>query len=298
MLSNTTDSDMGAKKRLLQRAETLLERLAVLLPAGTDAPNWTAHAFRWRSQGDRGWLQAVPAPHRIDLDDLLCLDRQKAEIERNTAQFLAGRGANNVLLWGSRGTGKSSLIKAVFNAMRDRGLRLIEVDKDDLIQLPEILELIRDRPERFILFCDDLSFEASESGYKALKAALDGSITATPENLLIYATSNRRHLLPELQSENREARFIDGELHHGESVEEKISLSDRFGLWVAFHPFSQAQYLALVHHWLARLAGTPVTAATEGRETLERAALQWALRRGSRSGRTAWQFARDWSGRE
>jgi predicted AAA+ superfamily ATPase len=294
---------MGAKKRLLQRAETLLERLAVLLPAGTDAPDWTAHAFRWRRRGDRGWLQSVPAPHRIELDDLICLDRQKAEIERNTAQFLAGRGANNVLLWGSRGTGKSSLIKAVFNAMRDRGLRLIEVDKDDLIQLPEILELIRDRPERFILFCDDLSFEASESGYKALKAALDGSITATPENLLIYATSNRRHLLPEMQSENREARVVDGELHQGESVEEKISLSDRFGLWVAFHPFSQAQYLALVHHWRARLAlssesATPETASPDARERLERAALQWALRRGSRSGRTAWQFARDWSGRD
>jgi predicted AAA+ superfamily ATPase len=294
---------MGAKKRLLQRAETLLERLAVLLPAGTDAPDWTAHAFRWRRRGDRGWLQSVPPPHRIELDDLICLDRQKAEIERNTAQFLAGRGANNVLLWGSRGTGKSSLIKAVFNAMRDRGLRLIEVDKDDLIQLPEILELIRDRPERFILFCDDLSFEASESGYKALKAALDGSITATPENLLIYATSNRRHLLPEMQSENREARVVDGELHQGESVEEKISLSDRFGLWVAFHPFSQAQYLALVHHWRARLAHSsesaiPETASPDARERLERAALQWALRRGSRSGRTAWQFARDWSGRD
>ncbi|WP_296703462.1 ATP-binding protein [Thiocapsa sp. UBA6158] len=293
---------MGAKKRLLQRAETLLERLEVLLPGGAESPDWTAHAFRWRRRGDRGWLQAVPAPHRIGLEDLLCLDRQKAEIERNTAAFLAGRGANNVLLWGSRGTGKSSLIKAVFNAMRERGLRLIEIDKDDLIQLPEILELIRDRPERFILFCDDLSFDAGESGYKALKAALDGSITATPENLLIYATSNRRHLLPELQSENREARIVDGELHQGESVEEKISLSDRFGLWVAFHPFSQAQYLALVHHWLARLATTPESAASETdtsarREALERAALQWALRRGSRSGRTAWQFARDWSGR-
>ena len=274
----------------------------MLLPGGTEPPDWSAHAFRWRRRGDRGWLQAVPAPHRINLDDLLCLDRQKAEIERNTAAFLAGRGANNVLLWGSRGTGKSSLIKAVFNAMRERGLRLIEIDKDDLIQLPEILELIRDRPERFILFCDDLSFDAGESGYKALKAALDGSITATPENLLIYATSNRRHLLPELQSENREARIVDGELHHGESVEEKISLSDRFGLWVAFHPFSQAQYLALVHHWLARLATTPESAASETdaserHEALERAALQWALRRGSRSGRTAWQFARDWSGR-
>jgi predicted AAA+ superfamily ATPase len=292
---------MGAKKRLLERAERLLERLEGLLPPSTEPADWTAHAFRWRRRGDRGWLQAVHAPHRIALEDLLCLDRQKSEIERNTAQFLAGRGANNLLLWGSRGTGKSSLIKAVFNAMRDRGLRLIEIDKDDLIQLPEILELIRDRPERFILFCDDLSFEAGESGYKALKAALDGSITATPENLLIYATSNRRHLLPELQSENREARFVDGELHHGESVEEKISLSDRFGLWVAFHPFNQAEYLALVDHWLVRLVRlgrAPEASGPEAREALERAALQWALRRGSRSGRTAWQFARDWSGRE
>lgn len=288
---------MGKTKQLIARADQLIERLGALLPAGTEPPDWTAHAFRWRSVRDRGWLQAVHAPHRIALDDLLCLDRQRAEIERNTAQFLAGRGANNVLLWGSRGTGKSSLIKAVFNAMRERGLRLIEVDKDDLVQLPDILELIRDRPERFILFCDDLSFEASESGYKALKAALDGSITATPENLLIYATSNRRHLLPEFQSENQSARLVDGEVHQGEAVEEKISLSDRFGLWVAFHPFSQTQYLALVHHWLERLGGASEDAGREERETLERAALQWALRRGSRSGRTAWQFARDWAGR-
>lgn len=289
---------MSAKKRLLIRAERLLERLEKLLPPGDESPDWSAHAFRWRRQGQRGWLQAVHAPHRIALDELLCLDQQKAEIERNTRQFIAGRGANNVLLWGSRGTGKSSLIKAVFTALRDQGLRLIEVDKEDLIQLPEILELLRGRPERFILFCDDLSFEASESGYKALKAALDGSITATPENLLIYATSNRRHLLPEFQSENREARILDGELHQGESVEEKISLSDRFGLWIAFHPFSQAQYLALVHHWLARLATQPSQVATsDERERIEQAALQWALRRGSRSGRTARQFARDWVGR-
>jgi uncharacterized protein len=289
---------MGQKKRLLARAEALIMRLETLLPAGAEPPDWTAHAFRWRRSGDRGWLQAVKAPHRIALDDLLCLDRQKAEIERNTTRFLSGQGANNLLLWGSRGTGKSSLIKAVFNAMRDRGLRLIEVDKDDLIQLPEILEMIRDRPERFILFCDDLSFESGESGYKALKAALDGSITSTPDNLLIYATSNRRHLLSELHSENREARMVDGELHQGEAVEEKISLSDRFGLWVSFHPFGQAQYLTLAHHWVARLGGAPGDTSAESRERVERAALQWALRRGSRSGRTAWQFARDWVGCE
>lgn len=288
---------MKAAKRLLSRAEGLIERIAQLLPSGDEPPDWASHAFRWRRSGERGRLQAVHAPHRVGLDDLLCLDRQKAEIVRNTIQFLAGRGANNVLLWGSRGTGKSSLIKAVFNAMRDRGLRLIEVDKDDLIELPEILDCLRGRHERFILFCDDLSFDAGESAYKALKAALDGSITAAPENVLVYATSNRRHLLPEFQSENREARFLDDELHQGESAEEKISLSDRFGLWIPFHPFSQAQYLSVVHHWLSRLRGEGVCAEAAGRDAIERAALQWALRRGSRSGRTAWQFARDWAGR-
>lgn len=282
---------------LFSRVESLLERLEHLLPVADAPPDWSAHAFRWRRHGERGALQTVPSPHRLALDDLLCLDRQKTEIDRNTRQFLAGRGANNVLLWGSRGTGKSSLVKAVFNAHRAAGLRLIEVDKDDLIQLPDILERIRDRPERFILFCDDLSFEASESGYKALKAALDGSIAATPDNVLIYATSNRRHLLPEFHSENREARFLDGELHHGESVEEKISLSDRFGLWVAFHPFSQAQYLDVVRHWLDRLASNQPDWTEAAWAPVERAALQWALQRGSRSGRTAWQFARDWVGR-
>jgi predicted AAA+ superfamily ATPase len=197
-----------------------------------------------------------------------------------------------VLLWGSRGTGKSSLVKAVFNALWEQGLRLIEVDKGDLGDLPDIIDLVRSRPERFLLFCDDLSFEPGESGYTALKAALEGSIAAPPPNLLIYATSNRRHLLAELQSDNREARVVDGELHHGESVEEKISLSDRFGLWIPFHPFTQVQYLLVVRHWIQRLGCAPADW-----QSLERAALQWALRRGSRSGRTAWQFARDWSGR-
>ncbi|MBK1719740.1 ATP-binding protein [Thiocystis violacea] len=289
---------MSRSDYTFNRLDALLDRLERLLPADSAPTDWSAHAFRWRRDAGRGWLQPVPAPHRLALDDLLCLERQKAEIDRNTRQFLAGRGSNNVLLWGSRGTGKSSLVKAVFNAHRTAGLRLIEVDKDDLIQLPDLLERIRDRPERFILFCDDLSFEASESGYKALKAALDGSISATPDNVLIYATSNRRHLLPEFQSENREARFQDGELHQGESVEEKISLSDRFGLWVAFHPFSQAQYLGVVRHWVARLGLPDSAGAPLDWEPIERAALQWALRRGSRSGRAAWQFARDWAGHE
>ncbi|AUB83195.1 ATP-binding protein [Candidatus Thiodictyon syntrophicum] len=284
---------MHHTEHLIERAESLIDRLERLLPEPPPPTDWGARAFRWRSRGGRAWLAAEHRPHRLDPADLLCLERQKAEIERNTRQFLAGRGANNLLLWGSRGTGKSSLIKAVFTANQDRGLRLIEVDKDDLTDLPDILDLVRPRPERFILFCDDLSFEANEPGYKALKAALEGSITATPDNLLIYATSNRRHLMPEFQAENREAHLVDGELHQGESVEEKVSLSDRFGLWISFHPFTQAQYLTLVRHWCARLgATTPLEWAP-----VEAAALQWALRRGSRSGRTAWQFARDWVGR-
>jgi predicted AAA+ superfamily ATPase len=277
---------------LIEQAAGLLDRLEELLPPTAAEPNWRAVAYRWRKDGRRGHLQALAHPQRQHLGDLLCLDHQKAEITRNTRQFLAGRDANNVLLWGSRGTGKSSLIKAVFTELQGQGLRLIEVDKDDLVDLPDILDLIRGRPERFIVFCDDLSFDAGESGYKALKAALEGSISATPDNLLIYATSNRRHLLPEYQRENREARNIDGEIHQGESVEEKISLSDRFGLWISFHPFNQEQYLRIVHHWLERLG-----AGVDDPNAVEQAALQWALRRGSRSGRTAWQFARDHAGR-
>ena len=284
---------MSDLEALIERAAALLERLENLLPEVPSGPDWNAQAFRWRKRADRGYLHALVEHQRLDLDDLLCLEDQKAEITRNTRQFLAGRSANNILLWGSRGTGKSSLIKAIFNALRHEGLRLIEVDKNDLVDLPDILDLIRHRPERFIIFCDDLSFEASESGYKALKAALEGSISAAPDNLLLYATSNRRHLLPEFQRENREARVVDGEIHHGESVEEKISLSDRFGLWVSFYPFSQEQYLSIVDHWLERLGASAGTRETE----VERAALQWALRRGARSGRTAWQFARDWAGR-
>jgi hypothetical protein len=277
---------------LLTRIDALLDRLEPWLPAGSPAVDWSAPAWRWRRQGTGGWLEPIHRPHRLRLADLRCVDRQRDELDRNTRQFLAGRSANNVLLWGSRGTGKSSLIKALLTAYHDRGLRLIEVDKEDLIHLPDILRMIDGRPERFILYCDDLSFEAGELGYKALKAALDGSLQAAPENLLIYATSNRRHLLPEYQHENREARAVDGEIHQGEGVEEKISLSDRFGLWLSFYPFSQEQYLDVVHHWLEWLG-----ARNSDREAIDRAALQWALRRGSRSGRTAWQFARDWAGR-
>ncbi|MGQ9831401.1 MAG: ATP-binding protein [Thermochromatium sp.] len=290
---------MTSAPDLIDRLDRLMAQLERLLPPADTPIDWSAPAFRWRRDAfGRGWLQPVRAPQRLALADLCCLERQTAEIERNTRQFLAGGGANNVLLWGARGTGKSSLVKAVFNAHRDAGLRLIEIDRDELVALPDILDLIRDRPERFILFCDDLSFEAGESGYTALKAVLEGSIAATPENLLIYATSNRRHLLPEYQADNRDPRIQDGELHHGEAVEEKISLSDRFGLWISFHPFSQAQYLEVVRHWVSRLAPTETPRTASDWAPIEQAALQWALRRGSRGGRTAWQFARDWAGRD
>ena len=284
---------MTDARDLMERAARLLDRVEALLPNAPAEPDWEAQAFRWRRLGGRGHLRALAHPQRLALDDLLCLDRQKAEILRNSRQFLAGRGANNILLWGSRGTGKSSLIKAIFNSLCDQGLRLSEMDKDELVDLPEVLDLIHGRPERFVIFCDDLSFDANESSFKALKAVLEGSLNAAPDNLLIYATSNRRHLLPEFQRENREAALIDGEIHPGEGVEEKISLSDRFGLWIAFHPFAQDQYLAIVHHWLGRLG-----AANPAPETVDPAALRWALQRGSRSGRTAWQFARDWAGRD
>ncbi|HXH02363.1 MAG TPA: ATP-binding protein [Candidatus Competibacteraceae bacterium] len=278
---------------LIARAEQLLERLEQLLPQPDPAPNWTGHvAFRWRKPLQRGSLHPVRHPHRLRLKDLQCLERQKEELVRNTRQFMAGLPANNALLWGARGTGKSSLIKALLNEFSAQGLRLIEVDKDDLIDLPEIVELIDGRPERFLIYCDDLSFEANDPSYKALKAILDGSISAAPDNVLIYATSNRRHLLPEYMSENRDARIVDGELHHGEAVEEKISLSERFGLWLSFHPFGQDDYLLIVDYWLKELGHS-----TGLDEESRAAALRWALTRGSRSGRVAWQFARDWVGR-
>ena len=274
---------------LLDRAQTLIERLEGLLEPGCQEPDWGHIAYRWRR--GRG-LQPVAHPHLMALDDLLCMDRQKAEIDRNTRQFLHGRSANNVLLWGSRGTGKSSLIKALLNHYQQQGLRLIEVEKQDLIDLTDIVDHLYGRAERFILFCDDLSFEADDASYKSLKAVLDGSIAAAPENVLIYATSNRRHLLPEYKQENLDTRVVEGEIHHGEGVEEKISLSERFGLWLSFYPFSQQQYLQITDHWLQSLG-----AATTADSATHRAALQWALQRGSRSGRVAWQFARDWAGR-
>lgn len=274
----------------LDRLANGIERLA---PSSPGAIDWSFLAYRWAGVDHSPPLKPVSHPHAIGLADLLCIDRQKSLLERNTRQFLRGLPANNALLWGSRGTGKSSLVKALLHDYADSGLKLIEVDKTQLIDLPDILDCIRSRPERFILFSDDLSFESGEPGYKALKAVLDGSLSALSGNALIYATSNRRHLLPEYMSENLDAKSIDGEIHQGETVEEKISLSERFGLWVSFHPFSQEDYLSVVRQWLEKL-GTP--GVGDDWETIRAEALRWALARGSRSGRVAWQFARDWCG--
>jgi len=248
---------------------------------------------RWRTRNGRGWLDSVRHPHAIRLADLHGVDDQKQRIEQNTRQFVQSKSANNVLLTGARGTGKSSLIKAVLNQFAKRGLRLIEVDKDDLVHLPEIVDLVFGRREKFIIFCDDLSFEAGEPGYKAMKSILDGSISGMPDNLLVYATSNRRHLMPEKMAENLEAKHTDeGDVHPGETTEEKISLSERFGLWLSFYPFSQDEYLAICAHWLGEF-GQPTGIIDRVRGE----ALQWSLMRGSRSGRVAWQFARDYAGR-
>lgn len=278
---------------LLARAERVLAQLEAYLPPAPPEIDWSAHAYRWRRRGARGWLDAVRHVARTDLQDLQHIERQKAIIERNTRHFLEGKPANNVLMTGARGTGKSSLVKAMLATYAARGLRLIEVDKADLGDLAEIVELVGSRPERFLVFCDDLSFEEGEAGYKALKSVLDGSITAAGDNVLIYATSNRRHLMPEYMSENLQAQHQpDGEIHPGETVEEKISLSERFGLWLSFYPFRQDDYLDIVYHWLRQL-GCPEAHIAESRTE----ALQWTIERGSRSGRVAYQFARDWAAR-
>jgi predicted AAA+ superfamily ATPase len=281
--------------RLLARAEGVLDRLEAILPPAPPPPDWRATAYRWRKRAGRGHLQAVAHPHTIRLDDLVAIDEQKNAIDQNTRQFVAGLPANNVLLTGSRGTGKSSLVKAMLGKYSGKGLRLIEVDKSDLVDLPDIAELTAARRERFIVFCDDLTFDAGEPGYKALKVMLDGTVAAAGVNMLIYATSNRRHLLPEYMSENLETKHVGDEVHPGESIEEKISLSERFGLWISFYPFSQDDYLAAVGGWLGAFG---VKAPKSGRERAlrEREALQYALQRGSRSGRVAWQFARGYAG--
>ncbi|MEY2804045.1 MAG: hypothetical protein RL657_1381 [Pseudomonadota bacterium] len=283
-------------ERLIERAEALINRIEAILPQPISAPAWDAsiaYRYRKRSSG-HGLLEPVRHVAQLGLADLKEIDGQKEKIQRNTEQFVNGLPANNVLLTGARGTGKSSLIKACLNEYAPRGLRLIEVDKADLVDLPDIIELVADRPEKFMVFCDDLSFEDGEPGYKALKSILDGSVAAATPNVLIYATSNRRHLLPEYMKDNLSYTHTeDGEVHPGEVIEEKISLSERFGLWVSFYPFSQEEYLTIVAQWLTAL-GLP--AAQVAAATPE--ALVWALERGSRSGRVAYQFARDYVGRQ
>ena len=286
----------SAVEQLLIRAESLLSRIEALFPPPTPDPDWSGTtAARWRKRNGRGYLQAVAHPHAVALDDLVAIDAQKDAIDRNTRQFVANLPANNVLLTGSRGTGKSSLVKAVLARYAARGLRLIEVDKSDLTDLPDIAERVESEPYRYVIFCDDLTFDAGEAGYKALKVMLDGSIAGAATNVLIYATSNRRHLLPEYFAENLETRHVGEEVHPGESVEEKISLSERFGLWVSFYPFVQDDYLAAVGRWLAHF-GVAAPASAHDTEARTREALQFALQRGSRSGRVAWQFARHYAG--
>ena len=282
-------------EHLLVRAEQLIARIESILPQPLTAPDWSlSNAYRYRKRStEHGTLEPVRHIGAMRLDELKEISPQKDKIQRNTLQFVEGKPANNVLLTGARGTGKSSLINACLNEYAPRGLRLIEVDKADLVDLPDIVDVVSERPEKFIVFCDDLSFEEGEPGYKALKSILDGSVAATSSNVLIYATSNRRHLLPEYMKENLSYTHTeDGEVHPGEVIEEKISLSERFGLWVSFYPFTQDEYLVIVAQWLSSF-GVDAKAIAAARPE----ALVWALERASRSGRVAWQFARDYAGR-
>jgi predicted AAA+ superfamily ATPase len=282
-------------EQLIERVGQLLTRIEAVLPQPLSAPDWgTSTAWRYRKRASgHGNLEPVRHVAAIRLADLKEIEPQKEKIQRNTLQFVEGHPANNVLLTGARGTGKSSLIKACLNEYAPRGLRLIEVDKADLTDLPDIVDVVAARPEKFVVFCDDLSFEEGEPGYKALKSILDGSVAAATPNVLIYATSNRRHLLPEYMKENLSYTHTeDGEVHPGEVVEEKISLSERFGLWVSFYPFTQDEYLAITAQWLAHFGAPPAAI-----EAARAEALVWALERASRSGRVAYQFARDYAGR-
>ncbi|MCT9813356.1 ATP-binding protein [Acidovorax sp. Be4] len=293
----TLPTDSNPLERLVARAEQLMQRIEAVLPQPLQSPqDWNeAIAWRYRKRANGcGALEPVRHIGAMGLSDLQNIDGQKEKIARNTEQFVQGRTANNVLLTGARGTGKSSLIRACLHAYAGQGLRLVEVDKQDLTDLPDIVDVVAGRPEKFIIYCDDLSFEEGEPGYKAMKSILDGSVSAASPNVLVYATSNRRHLLPEYMTDNLATqRGDDGEIHPGEVVEEKISLSERFGLWVSFYPFSQDEYLRVVAQWLSALGVDDAAIAAARPE-----ALVWALERGSRSGRVAHQFARDYAGRD
>ena len=277
---------------LINRAENLLEKLEGILPSKPALPDWSASAWRWQHNKGHGYLEAILHPHQISLDDLHNIEHQKAEIVRNTDQFVQGYTANNVLLTGARGTGKSSVVKALLSRFSKDGLRIVEVDKQDLVDLPQITALLRGRAERFIVFCDDLSFESGDAGYKALKVVLDGSVSVTSDNILVYATSNRRHLIPEFMAENLETQHLGGEIRPGDTVEEKTSLSDRFGMWLSFYSFDQDEYLAVAAQWLRHYG------IQQFGELESQAAIHWSHTRGSRSGRAAYQFARDYAGRQ
>lgn len=284
-------------QELQQQLQRVLSALEKLLPTPAAEVQWqSATAAVWRRQGLSGHLEAVNDSPELALDDLLGIDRQKSTLIENTRQFIAGFPSSNVLLWGTRGTGKSSLVRAILNTYAAEGLRLIQVDKADLVNLPDIVAAIRHQPYRFIVFADDVSFETGESSYKILKSALDGSVYAPPENMLIYVTSNRRHLLPEYESDNRGAMMVNNEIHHGESIEEKISLSNRFPLWVGFHPFTQDQYLDVARRWTERVAAN-YGHLFDWSADVAREAVDWSHVKGDKSGRTAWQFANQWVGR-
>ena len=283
---------------LTEQLKRVLAAVEPLLPRPAAPIDWAScHAANWRSTRFAGTMEPVPSVEAIRLDDLLGIEKQKQALEANTRQFLAGLPANNALLWGTRGTGKSSVVRALLHAYAGQGLRIIQVDKDDLVSLPAIGDAVKDQPYKFIVFSDDLSFLTTDPGYKVLKSALDGSVYALPDNVLLYVTSNRRHLMPEFESDNRGAMMVEGEIHHGEAVEEKMSLSGRFGLWVAFHPFSQDLYVDVTRRWAERLAAAAGVALPWTKEAADDAIL-WSQRKGDRSGRIAWQFARAWVGRE
>lgn len=280
----------------LQRADSVLTRLEPLLPATRESLDWEQSlAARWQREGRGGYLQPLKVNLDMSLSDLIGVDTQREQLARNTRQFVQGMPANHALLWGARGTGKSSLVRALLAEHAGAGLRLIEIERDHLADLPRVVEQLMKLPQRFILFCDDLSFEAGEGDYRVLKSVLDGSLERSPENVLLYATSNRRHLVPERESDNANTKVVDGELHPNEAVEDKIALSDRFGLWLSFYPFTQQHYLDVVRHWIE------VQAAQAGlqwqwSEELEKLAVRWATGRGNRNGRCAYQFARQWVG--
>jgi predicted AAA+ superfamily ATPase len=288
---------MTMDAELTAQLKRVLGSLELLLPKPIPAMDWSGNvAANWRRHAMGGYLEPLPTDAAfMAMDDLLGIEKQKQVVIENTRQFLRGFPANNILLWGTRGTGKSSLVRALLHRYAPEGLRVIQVDKDDLAQLPIITDAVKREPYRFLLFADDVSFEVGETSYKMLKSALDGAVYALPANVLIYVTSNRRHLLPEYETDNRGAMLVNNEIHHGEAVEEKISLSGRFGLWVGFHPFSQEQFVAVTRQWVARLCQAngiePVW-----NPALSEAAIAWSHLKGDRSGRIALQFATDWVG--